>query len=109
VVSAAVLTATLLPALRATGGHVVLVNSAPGLRGVPGWSGYLGSKSVLRVLADSLRVEEPALRVATVYPGGRGHRPAAGGAPCAGPGVRPGPGRRCAQPGSLTSATTSFA
>lgn len=69
VVSAAVLTATLLPALRATGGHVVLVNSAPGLRGVPGWSGYLGSKSVLRVLADSLRVEEPALRVTTVYPG----------------------------------------
>src|SRR5690606_14968856 len=63
------LTATLLPALRATGGHVVLVNSAPGLRGVPGWSGYLGSKSVLRVLADSLRVEEPALRVTTVYPG----------------------------------------
>lgn len=69
VVSAGALTAALLPALRAAGGHVVFVNSSAGLRGVPGWSGYLGSKSALRHLADALRSEEPMIRVTTVYPG----------------------------------------
>jgi len=72
VVAAAELTRVLLPALRRARGHVVFVNAAPGLHGVPRWSAYAGSKAALRELADSLREEEKAngLRVTTVYPGG---------------------------------------
>src|SRR5699024_4456635 len=58
VTSAATLTAALLPALRRSRGHVVFINSSAGLRGVPGWSGYLGSKRALHELADVLRTEE---------------------------------------------------
>lgn len=68
-VSAAELTRLLLPALRAAEGHVVFVNSTAGLRANPEWSAYAASKFGLRALADSLRAEEPALRVTTVYPG----------------------------------------
>lgn len=69
--SAATLTAALMGALRATRGHVIFVNGSPGLRGVPGWSGYAGSKSALTVLADSLRHEERAsgVKVTTAFPG----------------------------------------
>ncbi|HET7414098.1 MAG TPA: SDR family NAD(P)-dependent oxidoreductase, partial [Arthrobacter sp.] len=71
VMSAATLTAAVLPALREAGGHVVFVNSSSGLSGRPGWSGYLGSKAALRELADSLRIEEEesGVKVTTVYPG----------------------------------------
>ncbi|MGP4026415.1 SDR family oxidoreductase [Actinomadura sp. 3N407] len=68
-VSAAELTRLLLPALRAAKGHVVFVNSTAGLRANPEWSAYAASKFGLRALADSLRAEEPSLRVTTVYPG----------------------------------------
>jgi short-subunit dehydrogenase len=68
-VSAAELTRLLLPALRAAEGHVVFVNSTAGLRANPEWSAYAASKFGLRALADSLRAEEPKLRVTTVYPG----------------------------------------
>ncbi|CNE44546.1 short chain dehydrogenase [Mycobacterium tuberculosis] len=68
-VSAAELTRLLLPALRAAEGQVVFVNSTAGLRANPEWSAYAASKFGLRALADSLRAEEPALRVTTVYPG----------------------------------------
>ncbi|MEU9023954.1 SDR family oxidoreductase [Actinomadura sp. NPDC048394] len=68
-VSAAEVTRLLLPALRAAGGHVVFVNSTAGLRANPEWSAYAASKFGLRALADSLRAEEPSLRVTTVYPG----------------------------------------
>ncbi|MFB4300194.1 SDR family oxidoreductase [Actinomadura sp. NTSP31] len=68
-VSAAEVTRLLLPALRAAEGHVVFVNSTAGLRANPEWSAYAASKFGLRALADSLRAEEPALRVTTVYPG----------------------------------------
>ncbi|WUH99043.1 SDR family oxidoreductase [Spirillospora sp. NBC_00431] len=68
-VSAAELTRLLLPALRAAEGHVVFVNSTAGLRAKPEWSAYAASKFGLRALADSLRAEEPSLRVTTVYPG----------------------------------------
>ncbi|WP_030175516.1 SDR family oxidoreductase [Spirillospora albida] len=68
-VSAAEMTRLLLPALRAAEGHVVFVNSTAGLRANPEWSAYAASKFGLRALADSLRAEEPALRVTTVYPG----------------------------------------
>jgi short-subunit dehydrogenase len=68
-VSAAELTRILLPALRAAEGHVVFVNSTSGLRANPKWSAYAASKFGLRALADSLRAEEPRLRVTTIYPG----------------------------------------
>ncbi|MFI0357149.1 SDR family oxidoreductase [Actinomadura sp. 9N407] len=68
-VSAAELTRILLPALRAAEGHVVFVNSTSGLTAKAKWSAYAASKFGLRALADSLRAEEPALRVTTVYPG----------------------------------------
>ncbi|MFI0449420.1 SDR family oxidoreductase [Actinomadura sp. 6N118] len=68
-VSAAELTRILLPALRAAQGHVVFVNSTAGLQANPNWSAYAASKFGLRALADSLRAEETALQVTTVYPG----------------------------------------
>lgn len=85
--AAAELTRLVLPALRRSGGHVVFVNAAPGVRAVPGWSAFAASKAALRELADSLRLEEAEnrVRVTTVYPGGTatGHlrevRAAAGG------------------------------
>ncbi|MDL4773778.1 MULTISPECIES: SDR family oxidoreductase [Thermomonosporaceae] len=68
-VSAAELTRLLLPSLRLAKGHVVFVNSTAGLRANPEWAAYAASKFGLRALADSLRAEEPELRVTTVYPG----------------------------------------
>lgn len=70
-VAPAVLTARLLPALRAARGTVVLVNSSAGLHAHPHWSAYAASKHGLRALADSLRAEEAAagVRVTTVFPG----------------------------------------
>ena len=66
------LTAALLPALRASRGAVVFVGMAPGMRDVPRWSSYVGSKAALRELAGSLRAEERGngLRVAMISPGG---------------------------------------
>ncbi|MBG0821309.1 SDR family oxidoreductase [Planomonospora sp. ID91781] len=69
VVAVAELTRLLLPALRAGGGHVVLVNSGSGQRANPTWGSYAASKFALRAFADALRLEEPGLRVTTVYPG----------------------------------------
>lgn len=66
----AVLTAPLLPALRAAGGTVVFVNSSAGLVANATWSAYAASKFGLRALADSLRAEEAGngVRVTTVFP-----------------------------------------
>jgi short-subunit dehydrogenase len=66
----AVLTAPLLPALRAAGGTVVFVNSSAGLQAHARWSAYAASKFGLRALADSLRAEEAGtgVRVTTVFP-----------------------------------------
>lgn len=63
------LTLALLPALRRAHGHVVLINSSAGLRVSPGMASYSASKFALRAFADSLRQDEPDLRVTTVYPG----------------------------------------
>ncbi|NYH55173.1 short-subunit dehydrogenase [Nocardiopsis arvandica] len=65
-------TRALLPALRAARGHVVFVNAAPGVHGVPRWSAYTASKAGLREFADALRAEEAAhgVRVTSVYPRG---------------------------------------
>ncbi|TDC09845.1 SDR family oxidoreductase [Nonomuraea longispora] len=69
VVAVAELTRLLLPALRRAGGHVVCVNSGSGQRVNPSWGSYSASKFALKALADALRLEEPGLRVTTVYPG----------------------------------------
>lgn len=63
------LTRALLPALRAAGGHVVVVNSGAGITAKPGWGSYSASKFALRAVTDTLRAEEPALRVTSVHPG----------------------------------------
>ena len=67
----ALLTRALLPALRASKGTVVFVNSGAGLSANATWSGYAASKFGLRALADALRGEEQerGVRVTTVYPG----------------------------------------
>jgi short-subunit dehydrogenase len=67
----AVLTRLCLPALRATRGTVVFVNSGAGLVAHPHWAAYAASKFGLRALADSLRAEEQehGVRVTTLYPG----------------------------------------
>lgn len=69
VVSVVALTRLLLPALRAAGGHVVLINSGAGMRARPGWGAYAASKFALRAFGDSLREEEPDLRVTSIHPG----------------------------------------
>jgi NADP-dependent 3-hydroxy acid dehydrogenase YdfG len=69
VTAVAELTRLLLPALRAAGGTVVLVNSGSGLNARPPLSSYGASKFALRAYADALRQEEPAIRVCSLYPG----------------------------------------
>ncbi|MFT4200343.1 SDR family oxidoreductase [Gordonia sp. (in: high G+C Gram-positive bacteria)] len=68
-VAAAELTRLLLPALRAADGHVVFINSGAGMRANAGWAPYAASKFGLRALADALRLEEPGLRVTSIFPG----------------------------------------
>ncbi|MEU4315904.1 SDR family oxidoreductase [Nocardia sp. NPDC024068] len=63
------LTRLLLPALRAAGGHVVLINSGAGLRANAGWASYAASKFGLRAFGDALRLEEPSIRVTSIHPG----------------------------------------
>ncbi|MDV7199100.1 SDR family oxidoreductase [Rhodococcus kroppenstedtii] len=69
VFAVAELTRLLLPALRRTHGHVVLINSGAGLRANPRWSAYAASKFALRAFGDALRQEEPDIRVTSVHPG----------------------------------------
>ncbi|KKB97648.1 SDR family oxidoreductase [Mycolicibacter arupensis] len=69
VFGAVALTLALLPALRQARGHVVFINSGAGQRVSPGMASYSASKFALRAFADSLRSDEPSLRVTTVYPG----------------------------------------
>ena len=69
VIGAVALTLALLPALRAASGHVLLVNSGSGINPSPGLASYSASKFALRGFADSLRNDEPSLRVTSVHPG----------------------------------------
>jgi NADP-dependent 3-hydroxy acid dehydrogenase YdfG len=69
VVGAVALTLALLPALRRARGQVVFINSGSGRKVSPGMASYSASKFALRAFADSLRDDEQALRVTTVYPG----------------------------------------
>jgi NADP-dependent 3-hydroxy acid dehydrogenase YdfG len=63
------LTLALLPALRQARGQVVFINSGAGRKVSPGMASYSASKFALRAFADSLRDDEPDVRVTTVYPG----------------------------------------
>ena len=69
VVGAVALTSALLPVLRQAHGRVVFINSGSGKRVSPGMASYSASKFALRAYADSLRDDEPALRVTSIYPG----------------------------------------
>ncbi len=69
VLAVVTLTRLLLPALRAANGHVVVINSGAGQGARPGWGPYAASKFAVRAFADSLRDEESALRVTSIYPG----------------------------------------
>lgn len=68
-VAPALLTRAALPALRASSGTVVFVNSGAGRSAHPSWAGYAASKFGLRALAEALQGEEPGIRVTTVFPG----------------------------------------
>jgi NADP-dependent 3-hydroxy acid dehydrogenase YdfG len=68
-IGAVALTLSLLPALRSAGGHVVFINSGSGINASPGLASYSASKFALRGFADSLRNDEPSLRVTSVHPG----------------------------------------
>jgi NADP-dependent 3-hydroxy acid dehydrogenase YdfG len=66
-----VLTQSLLPALRASQGQIVFINSTAGLEARAGIAQYAATKHALKALADGLREEvNPAgIRVVSVYPG----------------------------------------
>ncbi|MCV7032265.1 SDR family oxidoreductase [Mycobacterium sherrisii] len=63
------LTLQLLPALRNARGRVVFINSGAGRAVLSGMASYSASKFALRAFADSLRADEPDLRVTTIFPG----------------------------------------
>lgn len=71
VVAVVELTRLLLPRLRDSRGHVVLINSGSGLKANPKWGPYAASKFALRAYAEVLRAEEEVngLRVTSVHPG----------------------------------------
>ena len=69
VTGAVALTLALLPALRTARGQVVFANSGAGLTSSPGLASYSASKFAQRAFADSLRSDEPLLRVTSVHPG----------------------------------------
>lgn len=71
VVAVVELTRMLLPRLRESAGHVVLINSGSGLKANPRWGAYAASKFALRAYAEVLRGEEEpnGLRVTSIHPG----------------------------------------
>jgi NADP-dependent 3-hydroxy acid dehydrogenase YdfG len=71
VVAVAELTRLLLPRLRESAGHVVLINSGSGINARAKWGPYAASKFALRAYADVLRAEEErnGLRVTSIHPG----------------------------------------
>ena len=69
VLAAVELTRICLPSLRSSGGQVLFVNSTAGLQAYADWSAYSASKFALKAYSDALRLEEPRLRVQSVFPG----------------------------------------
>jgi NAD(P)-dependent dehydrogenase (short-subunit alcohol dehydrogenase family) len=65
------LTQLLIPALRASTGQIVFVNSSTGLQTRAGVGQYAATKHALRALAETLRTElnPDGIRVLSVYPG----------------------------------------
>jgi NADP-dependent 3-hydroxy acid dehydrogenase YdfG len=65
------LTAALLPALRATAGQIVFINSTAVQSASPGLAAYSSSKRALQAATDALRQEinDDGIRVLSVYPG----------------------------------------
>jgi short-subunit dehydrogenase len=65
------LTQACLPALRASRGTVVFINSTAGITANANWGAYAASKFGIRAIADCLRAEEApnGVRVSTVFPG----------------------------------------
>lgn len=69
-VGVAELTRGLLPLLRASHGHVVMINAGLGLHTSPGWATYSASKYGLRAFTDALREEERGnIKVTSIHPG----------------------------------------
>lgn len=69
VVAPAALTRALLPALRTAEGTVIFINSGAGRNVAAGNAAYAASKHALWAVADTLRIEEPGMRVSTIAPG----------------------------------------
>lgn len=69
VFAVAELTRLVLPALRMGAGRVVLINSGQGRSVAAGSAVYAASKHALHAVAQALQVEEPHLRVTSIYPG----------------------------------------
>jgi NADP-dependent 3-hydroxy acid dehydrogenase YdfG len=71
VVAVAELSRRLLPALRAAGGRIVMINSVAGTRVTAGRGAYGASKFALRALGEALHAEESAggVGVTTIYLG----------------------------------------
>lgn len=69
VTAVAMITQVFLPGLRSAAGTVLLLNSGSGLVARSPLGAYGASKFALRSYADSLRIEEPGLRVSSIYPG----------------------------------------
>jgi len=65
------LTQLLLPALRASFGQIVFINSSVGLRAPSGVGQFSATQHALRALADTLRAElnPEGIRVLSVFPG----------------------------------------
>jgi NADP-dependent 3-hydroxy acid dehydrogenase YdfG len=65
------MTQLLLPALRASSGQIVFVNSSVGLQTRPGVGQFSATQHALRALADTLRAEvnPEGIRVLNVFPG----------------------------------------
>ncbi|AZA12385.1 SDR family oxidoreductase [Corynebacterium gerontici] len=63
------LTNMVLPSLRERDGHVIYINSGAGLHTKPEWGAYSASKFAARAWCDTLRAEEPKIRVTSIYPG----------------------------------------
>ncbi len=62
-------TAAAMPALRDSGGHVVVTASGLAIATVPWASAYAASKRAVSAYADSLRIEYPEVDVTVVNPG----------------------------------------
>lgn len=58
-----------IPALRETGGRVILTSSGAAVGVYEGWDAYGASKAVLNYLAQQLAVEEPDIVAVAIRPG----------------------------------------